>query len=213
MDYPPLVRQALDAARRLGFPTSRADAGGLSSCAHPDVGRVLAMFAAGIGNGVIGEIGTGTGFSTAWMVSAMPSTTKLVTVEYDEERARVAAGIFADDERVTVVHGDANQVVPAHAPFDLLFADGGWRDPAALPDLLKPGGRLIVDDVTPIRALPSDSPFRRHDPKRALFFEDERLVSAEIVLPDLTNAILVGTRHTRHTRHTQLTRHTPSTAR
>lgn len=196
LDYPPLVRQALDAARRLGFPVTRAEAGGQSSCAHPDVGPVLAMFAASIQNGVIGEIGTGTGFSTAWLATAMPAGTRLVTVEYDERRAEAAAGIFARDPRVTVIHGDANQVIPAHAPFDLLFADGGWREPQRLPDLLEPGGRLIVDDVTPIEALPEDSPFRRHDPKRDLFFNDHRLVSAEIVLPDLRNSILVGTRTT-----------------
>jgi predicted O-methyltransferase YrrM len=194
VDCPPLVRQALEAARRLGFPVTRAEAGDQPSCAHPEVGR--AMFAAGIEGGVIGEIGTGTGFSTAWMVDAMSATTRLVTVEYDGERARAAAAIFAADPRVEVLHGDANQVIPAHAPFDLLFADGGWREPGALPDLLEPGGRLIVDDVTPVAALPADSPYRRHDPKRELFFNDDRLVSAEIVLPDLRSSVLVGTRRT-----------------
>jgi protein-L-isoaspartate O-methyltransferase len=83
--------------------------------------------------------------------------------------------------RVTVLHGDANQIVPAHAPFDLLFFDGGWQEPSCLPDVLKPGA-------------PERLTFRRHDPKRTLFFDDERLVSAEIVLPDLKNAVLVGTR-------------------
>lgn len=141
------------------------------------------MLAAGCTGGRIGEIGTGTGFATAWMVTAMPHDAQLVTVEAEEQRANAAAEIFAADSRVTVIHGDANQAIPAHAPYDLLFSDGGWREPGRLPDLLRPGGRLVVDDVTPQAALPEDSPFRVHDPKRDLFVHDRRLVSAEIVLP------------------------------
>jgi hypothetical protein len=51
-----------------------------------------------------------------------------------------------------------------------------------------------MDDVTPQRALPADSPFRRDDSKRRFFFGDPRLVSVEVVLPDLENSLLVGTR-------------------
>ena len=192
-DCPALVREALNLAGKLDFPTERATAGGMPSCSLPGVGRVLAMLAAGCRAGRIGEIGTGTGVGTAWMVSAMPASAELVTVEVDEVRARAAAALFADDPRVRVLHGDANRLIPEYAPFDLLFDDGGWRDPGALVDLLRPGGRVVMDDVTPVAALPPDSPFREHDPKRA-FFADERLISAEIVLPDLRNSMLVGTR-------------------
>lgn len=192
-DQPGLVRDALKLAGDLGFPTDRATAGGMPSCSLPGVGRVLAMLAAGCGAGRIGEIGTGAGVGTAWMVSAMPPSAELVTVEVDEVRARAAAALFAGDPRVRVLHGDANRLIPEHAPFDLLFVDGGRLDPASLVELLRPGGRVVMDDVTPLAALPPDSPFREHDPKRA-FFADERLVSAEIVLPDLRNSMLVGTR-------------------
>ena len=61
-------------------------------------------------------------------------------------------------------------------------------------DLLQPGGRLVVDDVTPRSALPPDSPYRDSDPKRGFFFTDPRLVSVEVVLPDLVNSVLVATR-------------------
>lgn len=192
-DRPELVRAALKSAEELGFPTDRDAAGGLPSCSLPGVGRVLAMLAAGCHEGRIGEIGTGVGVGTAWMVSAMPPTAELVTIEIDEDRARAAAALFADDPRVRVLHGDANRLALEYGPYDLLFADGGWRDRSALVDLLRPGGRVVMDDVTPIAALPPDSEFREHDPKRE-FFADERLVSAEIVLPDLRNSMLVGTR-------------------
>lgn len=51
-----------------------------------------------------------------------------------------------------------------------------------------------MDDVTPQRALPSDSPLRTNDPKRRFFFSNSRLISTEVVLPDLQNSLLAGTR-------------------
>jgi hypothetical protein len=42
--------------------------------------------------------------------------------------------------------------------------------------------------------LPMDSPLRQHDFKRDVFGADDRLVWAEVVLPDLENSLLVGTR-------------------
>jgi hypothetical protein len=51
-----------------------------------------------------------------------------------------------------------------------------------------------MDDLTPTALLPPGSPFlSADDPKRG-FFASPRLVSTEIVLPDLRNALLVGTR-------------------
>jgi hypothetical protein len=56
------------------------------------------------------------------------------------------------------------------------------------------GGRIVFDDVTPVLALPPDSPLRGTDVKRQFFSTDSRLISAEVVLPDLQNSLLVGTR-------------------
>ncbi len=41
--------------------------------------------------------------------------------------------------------------------------------------------------------MPADSGVLTDDPKRR-FFSDPRLVSTEVVLPDLQNSLLVGTR-------------------
>ena len=112
-------------------------------------------------------------------------------------RAAAAAGLLAADDRVTVLAGDARAVLPPHGPFDLLFADGGWRDPsglASLVDLVRVGGRVVMDDVTPLAALPPGAPPRAGDVKRDLFFGDPRLCSVEVVLPDLENSLLAGTR-------------------
>ena len=62
-------------------------------------------------------------------------------------------------------------MLPAEAPFDLLFADGGGHamktNPAVL-DLLAPGGTLVLDNLTPGRAGP--------DPVRELWLGHPRLV-------------------------------------
>ena len=110
---------------------------------------------------------------------------------------RPSACLPGTGQFLSVLAGDAFQVLPGRAPFDLLFADGAWRDPAgwdSLVGLLKPGGRIVMDDVTPAGRRPADSPLPEHDAKREFFFAHPGLTSAEVVLPDLRNSLLVGTR-------------------
>lgn len=164
------------------------------SCSLPGVGRFLAVLAAGCVGGTIGELGTGVGVGAAWMASAMPADCTLVTVELDQTRATAAHRVFADDPRVEVVRGDALTVLSTRAPYDLLFADGGTAEAPTLVDLLRIGGRIVSDDVTPLDLLPADSPFRTNDAKREFYFGEPRLISTEVVLPDRQNSLLVGTR-------------------
>jgi predicted O-methyltransferase YrrM len=193
-DFPPLVARARSLAAQAGFPLTRQEAaGGGPSASLPGVGRFLAMLAAGCAGGRIGEMGTGVGIGTAWMASAMPADCTLVTAEIDQERAEAARELLAGDRRVEVVTGDSAAVLSGRGPFDLLFCDSGG-DYAGLVGLVRVGGRIVMDDVTPQKALPPDSPLRGSDPKRRFFFGDPRLVSVEVVLPDLENSLLVGTR-------------------
>lgn len=155
------------------------------------------MLAAGCHGGRIAEFGTGAGIGAAWMADAMPQDCRLLTAEADPVRAAAAAQVLAADQRVRVLTGDAVQVLPAHGPFDLVFADCGVRDAVvfgALVGMLRPGGRIVSDDLTPLAALPADSPLRSRDAKRELFAGDGRLIWTEVVLPDLVNSLLVGTR-------------------
>ena len=120
-----------------------------------------------------------------------------MTAELDPDRAAAAARVLAGDTRVTVLTGDAARLIAAHGPYDLIFADSGVRDAAAfgaLVGLLKPGGRIVMDDVTPVAALPADSVLRARDVKRELFAGQPGLTWTEVVLPDLANSLLVGTR-------------------
>ena len=197
-EVPRLVTSAVALARQVGFPLTREEAGpSRPSASLPDTGRFLAMLAAGCGGGRIGELGTGAGIGAGWMASAMPADCLMITAEMDEQLASAARQLFAGDPRIEVITGDALAVVSGRGPFDLLFADSGVRDVsdfAALVSLLRLGGRIVMDDVTPRHILPPDSPLRSHDVKRQFFTGESRLAWAEVVLPDMRNSLLVGTR-------------------
>jgi predicted O-methyltransferase YrrM len=195
---PELVERAYAAARRIGFPVTADDPGhGRGSACHPDTGRFLAVLAAGCHGGRIGEMGTGAGIGAAWMSDAMPADCMLVTAELDPVRAAAATDVLGADPRVRVLTGDAVETISAHGPYDLIFADCGVRDAetfGALVSLLRPGGRIVSDDLTPIAIMAPDSPFRDDDPKRSMFAGETRLSWTEVVLPDLKRSLLVGTR-------------------
>jgi len=81
---------------------------------------------------------------------------------------------------------------PILLPESDMAARGG---PAPLLALVRASGRIVMDDVTPLRALPggTENP-PAHDAKREFFFGTSQLVAAEVVLPDLENSLLVGTK-------------------
>ncbi|MGD0063621.1 MAG: class I SAM-dependent methyltransferase [Streptosporangiaceae bacterium] len=145
-DLPPLVARAVTLARHEGFA---------NSC-RPEHGRLL--FALAAGAEVIGEIGTGYGVGLAWLASGARAGTRLVSIERDAGRAERAAELFSGLPQVTVIPGDWQAIYP-HGPFDLLVLDGGAHGkagrPAADPErLLRPGGTLVIDDLTPARDWP-----------------------------------------------------------
>jgi predicted O-methyltransferase YrrM len=155
------------------------------------------MLAAGCHGGRIGELGTGAGIGAAWISGAMPADCTLVTTEIDPVRAAAAQDLLAADPRVVVLTGDAVELISARGPFDLIFADCGVRDAETFGGLvsrLRPGGRIVMDDVTPVSLVPADSPLRERDVKREMFAGEARLTWTEVVLPDLANSLLVGTR-------------------
>jgi predicted O-methyltransferase YrrM len=197
LDYPPLVARANALCGEVGFPLTREEAGpGRPSACLPGVGRFLAVLAAGCHGGRIGELGTGAGVGSAWMASAMPADCTLITAEADESLANAARSVLAGDPRVEVISGDAATVLAERGPYCLLFADSGLRSPgqfSALVSWLRPGGRIVMDDLVALRALQPGSP-ASDDLKRSFFASEPRLTWTEVVLPDLRNSLLVGTR-------------------
>ncbi|WP_280907894.1 class I SAM-dependent methyltransferase [Streptomyces sp. SAI-117] len=183
---PPLVERALAAARAHGFP---------HSC-RPEQGRLLHALAGGA-RGRIGETGTGCGVGLAWLASGMREGVRLISVERDPERARVAAEVFADRSDVRILSGDWRRI-EENGPYDLLVLDGGGTaktpddTPADPARLLTPGGRIVVDDFTPA----SDWPPRhegRPDRPRLFWLDHPDLDTVELPLAE-DLATLVGTR-------------------
>jgi predicted O-methyltransferase YrrM len=140
---PPLVRRAGKIAERFDFH---------NSCALAYV-PLLQALAAQVRGGVIGEMGTGAGIGTAWMALAASPDTRIVTIEVDEDRASAAGEMFENRSNVTVLQGDALELAD-HGPFDLLYCDAGpgkVSDQDAAVAMMKPGGVVLLDDLTPGR--------------------------------------------------------------
>ncbi|MFF4830247.1 O-methyltransferase [Streptomyces sp. NPDC001315] len=182
---PPLVERALAAARAHGFPYS----------CRPEQGRLLHALAGGA-RGLIGETGTGFGVGLAWLASGAGDGVRLVSVERDPERARVAAEVFAGRPEVEVLTGDW-QRIGERGPYDLLVLDGGGQGKGGGPSadverLLTPGGTAVVDDFTPATTWPPMYE-GRPDAARRFWLDHPALRSVELRLaPDLS--AVVGTR-------------------
>src|SRR3954447_22063000 len=71
-----------------------------------EVGALLRVLAIAVGAARILEIGTAIGYSGIWLAGALPPDGMLVTMEYDEARAREARENFVRarlDDRVSVI--------------------------------------------------------------------------------------------------------------
>jgi hypothetical protein len=62
--------------------------------------------AGGVGDGVIGETGTGCGVGLARITAGASPGARLVSIERDLSRAQVARALFEEDPRVTVLCGE-----------------------------------------------------------------------------------------------------------
>jgi predicted O-methyltransferase YrrM len=158
-DLPPLVERTVSIAKRTGF----------SNSCRPEHGRLL--FALAAGANVIGETGTGTGCGVglACLAAGARAGARLVSVELDAGRAEQTAELFSGLPQVTIIHGDWHEIYPA-GPFDLLSLDGGahgkaGKTPADPGVLLRPGGTLVIDDLTPAQHWPPRFEGRVDEPR------------------------------------------------
>jgi predicted O-methyltransferase YrrM len=173
---PPLVERALAQAARLGFEHSSS----------PETGRLLHLLAGLRGRERVAETGTGAGVGAAWIVSALDPAVPFFTAERDPELAAAAAALFAEDPSVRVLRGDWHDVLPEHAPFDLLFHDGSKRRPDLDGEetlrLLSPRGLVVLDDLTPGRPGP--------DAVREFWLGHPELAATELRVSDREAVIL-----------------------
>jgi len=119
-------------------------------------GRFLRVLVAARGAKSVLEIGGASGYSAIWLgLGARESGGRVVTIEYDPERARDAAANVKTaglGDVVQVVRGDAFAEIPKLAgAFDVVFLDAWKRDYKRFFDLvyprLAPGGVLVAHNV------------------------------------------------------------------
>jgi predicted O-methyltransferase YrrM len=152
----------------------------------PEVRRLVATLVASKPDGRIAELGTSYGDGAKAIVAALPAGATFVTVELDPERAGHARDALAGT-RAEVLEGDWRELLPGRGPFDLVFADGGG-DYSGVADLLRAGGILVKDDLTPGRPVEGD-------PTREALLRDPRLEATEILVTSAM-ACIVAVRRT-----------------
>ena len=97
------------------------------------------------------EVGTAVGFSAILMAQYAPADCKIVTIENYEKRIPVAKENFkraGKDEQITLLEGDAMQILPTLSGEFMDAAKGQYIN--FMPDilrLLKSGGVLVSDNV------------------------------------------------------------------
>ena len=174
---PELVERAHRKADELGFPL--LPEGRLvgkpapTTATTPMDGALLRSLAAAHPEGIIGEIGTGPGVSTAWLVSGMSATTRLISCDID-------------------------QALVSRGPFDLLFFDANAQSVLStrrswdrIISCLTAGGQIVMDDLAPVELWP-DAWKGMTDYKREFCLANERLAGVE-VRTSATTVSVIGT--------------------
>ena len=122
---------------------------------RPEMQSFLALFLELVKPGRILEVGTAVGFSTLFMAEHTAKGCRITTIENYPPRIEQAKANFAlhsEGERITLLEGDAEQILPTlEGPFDLIFMDAAKAQYLSfLPEvkrLLRPGAVLISDNV------------------------------------------------------------------
>lgn len=180
VDRPDLVQRAQALADEAGFA---------HSCSDP-TGRLLRVLARRCERA--GEIGTGCGVGSAWVVSGLAPGGSLATIERDDRLVRRVRRLFADVTTVRVRAGDWRQLLD-EPPFDLLFADAADAI-EHVDDVLAavaPGGLVVLDDLVPHHAAGSHD--AGSDPLRARWLQRPDLATAEVAV-SRDEAVVVAAR-------------------
>lgn len=120
----------------------------------PLPGSLLATLSASKPNGRFLELGTGSGLSTAWILHGMDVHSSLTTIDNNEELVAIANRYLGNDQRVSFVVGQAEELINNTEPesIDFIFADtwpGKYHHLEETLALLKSGGLYIIDDMLP----------------------------------------------------------------
>ena len=201
IELPEIVRKANDLAEKLNFPLMPegrpAGYKGPPSACIPQVGKLLQVLASGKPNGRVGEQGTGAGVGTAWLASGLRNGAHLISVEINPALATVVAELFKNYPNVEIETGDWHKVMGPNQPYDLLFVDAmprgelldssNWN---AIVDLIKIGGQIVMDDLTPVELWPPEWD-DIVDAKREFAFANPRVTGVEVRTTPRTSALII----------------------
>ena len=124
-----------------------------------EVGRFLAILAAGAPAGRWVEIGTSSGYSTLWLaLAAREAGARVTTFEILKWKVELARETFARaevEDVVKLVHADVRDGLAGVDGVSFAFLDSEKEDYAELYELvvprLVPGGLLVADNVVDFR--------------------------------------------------------------
>lgn len=185
ISLPPLVQRAMNLADQMGAPVR---------CSR-ETGRLLSLLASHLQSGVIGQIDSGSGTASAWLVSSLSPGVTLVTVEEDPAHAAAARALYDSLLNVRVYQGDWRTFLSS-SRFSLLFVGRNparSQDPEALIQCLQPGALVIIDGLTPLEKVPLEYQ-HQPDPLREFWLSDTRLISIEINVSPAESVILASRR-------------------
>jgi predicted O-methyltransferase YrrM len=150
-DIPAVAYAILSDTQRIGF----------TMACEPRTGSLLRTLAACKPGGSLLELGTGTGFGTAWILAGMDRSAHLDSVESDGRVLDVAIKHLAHDKRVTFHHVDGVEFLanPPSKKYDFIYADtwpGKYTHLDVALSLLAVGGIYFVDDLLPQPSWPEN---------------------------------------------------------
>jgi predicted O-methyltransferase YrrM len=143
---PEIVQDILIKTEQIGF----------QMVSEPLVGALLRTLAVSKPSGRFLELGTGTGVSTAWILSGMDLQSTLLTVDNDAELVAIAQEQLGKDSRVEFHVEDGGAFIEklsnSKKLFDMVFADtwaGKYTHLEEALQFLKSGGLYVIDDMLP----------------------------------------------------------------
>lgn len=178
---PPLVRRAKNLARQMHYRFN---------CSN-GTGRLLRLLASQFQGGVIGEIGSGCGVGSAWIISALAPGASFVTVEKDPILAAVVRTLYDNLSMVRVLGGDWMEIVK-FGPFSLCYISSNvarFIPPEAVMQALRLGGMIVIDGFVPLEELIRKGQ-KSADPLRGFWLNDPRLEATEIYVASNEAVIL-----------------------
>ena len=148
---PPSAEAILAATKAIGF----------TMASEPKTGSLLRTLAATKPGGQLLELGTGTGYATAWLLDGMDAASQLTSVDSEGRFQTIAQKHLGEDPRVRFVRADAAEYLSGagSSRFDLIFADtwaGKFTHLNEALALLKPGGLYVIDDMLPQPSWPEE---------------------------------------------------------